>query len=115
MGVCVCERSRQSYFHTLLEWQFDNDDTTAINPILFLFKHQPAPAALTVENRNSLAELHNLSPALKNEIAADLPVVAPPVSVYWMLSCPFKLPLLLSRGELMCLRAGRVVPDSPSA
>lgn len=68
MGVCVCKRSQQSYFHTLLEWQFDNDDTTAINPVLFLFKHQPAPTVLTVETHNSLAELHNLSPALQNEV-----------------------------------------------
>lgn len=68
MGVRVCERSQQSYFHTLLEWQFDNDDTTAINPILFLSKHQPAPTALTVATRSSLAELHNLSPVLQNEV-----------------------------------------------
>jgi len=68
MGACVCECSQQSYFHSLVEWQFGNDDTTAINPNLLLFKHQPAPTDPKVETRNSLAKLHNLSLVLQNEV-----------------------------------------------
>lgn len=35
MGARVCESSLlASYFHTLLEWQLDNDDTIVINPVL---------------------------------------------------------------------------------